>query len=142
MTLKMFASDSPLNFLSKYGSHVIFWKFCIFDPFGPVWSCCTGPSGHQVLLYWPFGPVMTWLTGHSGQFGPIVLGLRASLVTLYWPYRPAFGPVLFRLTSPLGQFGPVVLALRASSVLTYWPFGPVRPWLTGPSDQFGSIVTP
>ena len=57
----------------------------------------------------------------AGQFIPVILAFRASLVLMYWP----FGPVCSSCTGPLGQFCLDVLALRASLVQMYWPFGPV-----------------
>jgi len=64
-------------------------------------------------MYWPSGPVWSCDTGPSGQFGAVILALRASFVLMYWP----FGPVYSCYNGPSGQFGPDVLALRASFVL-------------------------
>ena len=111
----------------------------MYWPFGPVCSCCTGPSGQfspdilapwacLVLTYWPLAPVWFWRTGPTGQFVPDVLALRASLVLVYWPS----GSVCSCCNGPSGQFSPDILALWASLVLTYWPLGPVCSYCTSP----------
>jgi len=94
-------------------------------PEGPLSQDQTDPEGQFCPTYRPFGQVRSYFTGLSGQFGPVVLGLRASLARFYW----GFGPVLSWLTGLSGQFGPAVLVLRASSVLLFWAFG-----------QFGLIL--
>ena len=52
-----------------------------------------------------------WITGFDLRF-------RASLVLMYWPFRPVWSLCF----GPSGQFDPIVLSLRASLVLMHWPF--------------------
>ena len=86
-------------------------------PEGPLSQDQTDPEGQFCPTYRPFGQVRSYFTGLSGQFGPVVLGLRASF------------------TGPSGQFCPDLLAFRASLVLLYWSFGPVRSCCFEPSGS-------